>query len=516
MTEKKLKTLRLVLGDQLNINHSWFSSVDESVTYVLMEVRSETDYAQHHIQKVLGFFASMRQFSQELEDIGHRVLYFKINDSNNQYGFSENCKSIIDEFNIEKFEYQLPDEYRVDQSLKTFTASLSIPYEAFDSEHFFSTRNEMAELFKGKSNYLMETFYRYMRKKHKVLLVDGDKPYNGKWNFDADNRQKLPKNHKPIGPLVFVHDLTALHQEILDAKIKTIGRVDPKHYLWSISRKESLTLLDYFLENCLHLFGTFQDAMSPNEWSIYHSRLSFSMNLKMLAPQEVVSKAVEKYFASEGKIEYHQVEGFVRQIIGWREYMRGIYWMKMPEYASLNYFGHERDLPEWYWTGKTKMNCMKDAIHQSLDFAYAHHIQRLMVTGNFALLAGIDPDQVDAWYLGIYIDAIEWVEITNTRGMSQFADGGIVGTKPYVSSAAYINKMSSYCNGCHYDKNIKTGERACPFNSLYWNFYKVNEDKLSKNPRIGMMYNVWYKMQADVQRDLLAQAEYYLEHINEL
>ena len=516
MTENKVKTLRLILGDQLNLEHSWFSAVRASITYVLMEIRSESDYAQHHIQKVLGFFASMRQFAEDLKMQGHSVLYIKINDSNNRQGFAENCKSIIDELNIEKFEYQLPDEYRVDQNLKTFCNSLSIPCEAFDCEHFYSTRNEMADLFKGKSNYLMETFYRYMRKKHKVLLVDGDKPFNGKWNFDADNRQKLPKNHKPINPLVFEHDLRSLHQEILDAEIKTIGKVNARYYLWPISRKESLALLGYFLENCLHLFGTFQDAMAPNEWSIYHSRLSFSMNLKMLSPKEVVDKAIEKYFESEGKIEYHQLEGFVRQIIGWREYMRGIYWMKMPEYASLNYFGHERDLPAWYWTGKTKMSCMRDAIQQSLDYAYAHHIQRLMLTGNFALLAGVNPDAVDAWYLGIYIDAIEWVEITNTRGMSQFADGGIVGSKPYVSSAAYINKMSSYCSGCYYDKNIKIGERACPFNSLYWNFYKVNEDKLSKNPRIGMMYNVWYKMQADVQKDLLTQAEYYLDHINEL
>jgi deoxyribodipyrimidine photolyase-related protein len=210
------------------------------------------------------------------------------------------------------------------------------------------------------------------------------------------------------------------------------------------------------------------------------------------------------------------LEGFVRQIIGWREYMRGIYWLKMPAYANLNYFQHDKKLPEWFWTGDTKMNCLKHAINQSLDYAYAHHIQRLMVTGNFALLAGIHPDQVDAWYLGIYIDAFEWVEITNTRGMSQYADGGIVGTKPYVSSAAYINKMSSYCSGCYYDKNKKIGEKACPFNSLYWNFYNKHEDKLGNNPRIGMMYNIWRKMNVDIQKELLTQADFYLKHLNEL
>jgi deoxyribodipyrimidine photolyase-related protein len=355
-----------------------------------------------------------------------------------------------------------------------------------------------------------------MRKKHQVLLEGEDQPLNGKWNFDEDNRQKLPKTHQPIAPLVFANNVLEIENEIEKAKIKTIGHVDSLNFIWPINRVQSLALLDFFTENCLALFGTFQDAMAPNEWSLYHSRLSFSMNVKLLSPKEVVDKAIAAYFNNPNKIAFHQLEGFVRQIIGWREYMRGIYWLKMPEYASLNYFEHTERLPEWFWTGKTKMNCLKSAIDQSLDFAYAHHIQRLMITGNFALLAGVHPDEVDAWYLGIYIDAIEWVEITNTRGMSQFADGGIVGTKPYVSSATYIHKMSSYCTGCYYDKSKKTGEKACPFNSLYWNFYYKHEAKLAKNPRIGMMYNVWRRMQPEAKAELLTQAEYYLSHINDL
>jgi deoxyribodipyrimidine photolyase-related protein len=256
--------------------------------------------------------------------------------------------------------------------------------------------------------------------------------------------------------------------------------------------------------------------MAPNEWSLYHSRISFSMNVKMISPQEVIERAIEEWKKRPTEIEFNQLEGFVRQIIGWREYMRGIYWLKMPEYATMNFFNNQEKLPDWFWTGKTKMNCMKDAINQSLNYAYAHHIQRLMITGNFALLAGIDPDEIDAWYLGIYIDAIEWVEITNTRGMSQFADGGIVGTKPYVSSASYIDKMSHYCGTCFYKKALKTGEKSCPFNSLYWNFYDRNEDKLAKNPRIGMMYNVWRKMKPEDKSSLLEQADYYLKNINEL
>jgi deoxyribodipyrimidine photolyase-related protein len=240
------------------------------------------------------------------------------------------------------------------------------------------------------------------------------------------------------------------------------------------------------------------------------------MNTKMLSPKEVVDRAIAAYLERTDEIAYHQLEGFVRQIIGWREYMRGIYWMKMPEYARLNYFDHHEKLPNWFWDGNTRMNCLKQSIRQSLQFSYAHHIQRLMVTGNFALLAGVHPDEVDRWYLGIYIDAIEWVEITNTRGMSQFADGGIVGTKPYVSSAAYINKMSSYCSGCHYNKSVKTGEKACPFNSLYWNFYNRHEAKLGNNQRIGMAYNLWKKMASEQKTALLEQADYYLKNIDTL
>jgi deoxyribodipyrimidine photolyase-related protein len=378
-----------------------------------------------------------------------------------------------------------------------------------------SSRDELGDFFQGKKTFLMESFYHMMRKKHHILM-EGDKPLTGKWNYDGENRKKLPKDHKPTSPLVFQNDVTKIVSEIQKTDIKTLGNIDANNFVWPINRKQSLALLDFFVTECLALFGSYQDAMTPNEWSLYHARLSFSMNVKMISPLEVINRAILEWENNPEKIAYHQLEGFVRQIIGWREYMRGIYWNKMPEYATMNYFNNENPLPEWFWTGKTKMNCLKDAINQSLNYAYAHHIQRLMVTGNFALLAGIHPDEVDAWYLGIYIDAIEWVEITNTRGMSQFADGGIVGTKPYVSSASYIDKMSHYCGSCFYKKAVKTGDKACPFNSLYWNFYDNNEDKLGKNPRIGMMYNVWRKMKPEDKVALLEQADYYLKNINNL
>ena len=346
--------------------------------------------------------------------------------------------------------------------------------------------------------------------------MDGSNPLTGKWNYDSENRKKLPKNHKPTAPLVFNNNVSEILNQIQKTDIKTIGNIDATNFVWPINREQSLELLDFFLAECLQLFGSYQDAMTPNEWSLYHARISFSMNIKMISPQEVIERAIQEWKNRPNEIEYNQLEGFVRQIIGWREYMRGIYWLKMPEYANMNYFNNQEKLPDWFWTGKTKMNCLKDAIGQSLDYAYAHHIQRLMITGNFALLAGIHPDELDQWYLGIYIDAIEWVEITNTRGMSQFADGGIVGTKPYVSSASYIDKMSHYCGSCFYKKEVKTGDKACPFNSLYWNFYDRNEHKLAKNPRIGMMYNVWRKMQPEAKTALLEQADYYLKNINEL
>jgi deoxyribodipyrimidine photolyase-related protein len=509
------KKVRLILGDQLNSNHSWFKTPDDSVTYVLMEIRTETDYALHHIQKIVGFFAAMQAFALDLKQKNHQVIYFHLNDSSNLQSFDKNIRHLIEKENFTHFEYQLPDEYRLDQLLQTFCKTLSIATSVSDSEHFMSSRNELGHFFEGKKTFLMESFYHMMRKKHSILM-QGDKPLTGKWNYDGENRKKLPKNHKPTPPLVFNTDVSKIVAEIKKTNIKTIGNIDDTHFVWPTTRNQSLELLDFFVTECLALFGSYQDAMTPNEWSLYHSRISFSMNLKMISPLEVIHRAIQEWENYPDKIEYNQLEGFVRQIIGWREYMRGIYWLKMPDYASLNYFENNNRLPEWFWTGNTKMNCLKDAINQSLNYGYAHHIQRLMITGNFALLAGVHPDEVDAWYLGIYIDAIEWVEITNTRGMSQFADGGIVGTKPYVSSAAYIDKMSHYCSSCYYKKAVKTGDKACPFNSLYWNFYDSNEDKLSKNPRIGMMYNVWRKMKPETKAELIQQADYYLKNINEL
>ena len=510
-----MKTIRLILGDQLNHAHSWFQKVDNDVVYVMMELRQETDYVWHHIQKVTAFFAAMQSFSEELKQRKHQVIYLQLNDAANKQHFADNLNSLIKQHQFTHFEYQLPDEYRLDEYFKSYTSTLSISYAAVDSEHFFSTRTELSKFFAGKKTFLMESFYHYMRKKHHVLM-DGEEPLTGKWNYDADNRKKLPANHTPTAPLVFDNDISNILLEIQKTDIKTIGTIDVNNFVWPINRKQSLVLLTFFVNECLPLFGTFQDAMTPSGWSLYHSRLSFCMNTKMLSPKEVIDTCIEAWKKRPNEIAYHQLEGYVRQIIGWREYMRGMYWLKMPAFETENFFDHQAKLPDWYWTGKTKMNCLKHAIGQSLNYAYAHHIQRLMITGNFALLAGTHPDEVDQWYLGIYIDAIQWVEITNTRGMSQFADGGDIGTKPYVSSAAYIDKMSHYCKSCYYDKSKKVGDKACPFNSLYWNFYDRHTHLLSNNQRIGMMYKLWEKMAPETKAALLEQADYYLKRVNEL
>ena len=504
------KILRLVLGDQLNSLHPWFKDGPDGVVYTLMECRSETDYVRHHIQKICGFFAAMRAFARSLENQGFEVVYMRLDDPGNLQSITANLERLAAQYGVERIEYQFPDEYRLDQELNRLKERLHIPVVGVDSAHFLSSRSDLGDFFKGKKTFLMESFYRAMRVKTGLLMEAGGKtPIGGKWNFDAENRNKLPEGIKLPPSIDFEHNVQEIVDMLVRAGVETIGHIDPEHFNWPISRAESLQLLDHFLQFRLSRFGTFQDAMTTADGLLFHSRLSFSLNTKMLSPLEVAGAAARYYDAHPNAETLAQVEGFIRQIIGWREYMRGVYWAKMPAYAGLNYFGHRAPLPSWFWTGKTRMKCLHHSIGQSLDTAYAHHIQRLMITGNFALLLGVAPEEVDAWYLGIYMDALEWVEITNTRGMSQYADGGIVGTKPYVSSANYIRKMSDYCAACPYDPGKRYGANACPFNSLYWDFHDRHKGKLAKNPRIGMVYRTWEKMQAGEKEKILQQAEKY-------
>lgn len=509
-----MKKLRLILGDQLNHQHSWFQEVNENIIYCLFEMRQETDYTKHHIQKVIGFFLAMRTFANELSEKGHHIIYFAIDDQKNLQNLTHNLHHIIEQENINNFEYLLPDEYRLDKQLKDFCNQLSISSNSFDTEHFYTSRNELKEFFDGKKQYLMENFYRQMRKKHHVLM-NGSQPEGEKWNYDHSNRKKW-KEETLIPPHITFHkDVSKLVSDIHKVGITTIGKINSNYFDYPTSRKEALKQLQYFCEYLLVHFGDFQDAMHTNQINLYHSRVSFAMNIKLISPKEVVDIAIAKFRKKKNEIHISQVEGFIRQILGWREYMRGMYWALMPNYKNLNELNNTNTLPEFFWTGKTKMNCLKNAINNSLDNAYAHHIQRLMITGNFALLMQIHPDEVDQWYLGIYADAIEWVQLTNTRGMSQFADGGKIATKPYVSSANYIDKMSNYCGSCKYNKKERTGENACPFNSLYWNFLDDKRSILSNNRRMGMMYNLLNKIPPNQLSEIKERAYHIIEHADE-
>ena len=521
--KNKVNTLRLILGDQLNPLHSWFTAVDDNVIYVLIELRQETDYVLHHAQKILAIFASMRDFAAQLKAAGHRVHYVQIDDAANLPTITDNLNALISSYQATALEYQAPDEWRLDVQMADYAKSLSISTQMSDSEHFFTARNETALLFGDRKKWLMETFYRAMRVKHDVLIEEDTKPakpVGGQWNFDADNRKAWPG--LPLAPTDIrllnraTHDHSALWETITKAGVKSFGEPNADKFGWPLNRAEALAQLDIFIDKVLPNFGDFEDAMSSKSWRLFHSLLSFSMNVKMLNPREVVAKAEAKGRSCAAPMA--AVEGFIRQILGWREFVRGFYWSKMGEsnganpnssYADSNYFNHQLPLPSWFWTGQTQMRCMAAAIGQSLEQAYAHHIQRLMVIGNFALLAGLNPKELHHWYLGVYIDAFEWVELPNTVGMSQFADGGLLATKPYVSSAAYIDRMSDYCKGCHYDKKLREdtpSKKACPFNALYWDFHLKHADKLSANPRIGMVYQQLKKMDTGKIEALQAQA----------
>ena len=504
-----MKTLRLILGDQLNSKHSWYKETNDDVVYAMFEMRQETDYVTHHIQKIIGFFASMRDFSETLTSNNHKVVYFKLDDSRNTQNLTKNLQLLIAEHNIKKFEYQLPDEYRLDEQLKTFCDNLNIETETYSTEHFYTERTDLKTFFKGKKQFLMESFYRDKRKKHNLLVV-GDQPEGGKWNYDKSNRNKW--NEKDTIPpyKYFLNNVDAIVNMLDKQDIATIGTFETKTFPYPINRAQALDQLKYFCEELLVHFGDYQDAMHTEQAYLFHSRLSFAMNCKIISPKEIVTTVIN-YWRKHGEhIDISQVEGFVRQIIGWREYMRGMYWSQMPNFKTENYLENTNKLPDFYWTGKTKMNCLSKSINNSLDNSYAHHIQRLMVTGNYALLTQIHPDEIDAWYLGIYVDAVEWVQLPNTRGMSQFADGGKIATKPYVSSGSYINKMSNYCGDCTYNVKEKTTDNACPFNSLYWNFLDDKREFLEDNFRMKMMYSLLNKMKPEKVSALKEKAQHII------
>ena len=508
MSNNQPERLRLILGDQLNVNHAWFRQVDPTALYLIAELPQEVGYARHHVQKVCAFFAAMARFSDALLAAGHRVQYMDLDATRGYTDLPDLLTRVMAEHGITRFEYQLADEYRLLEQLRQYRPP-GITVTECDSEHFLVPFSELPSYFTPGKATRLENFYRKLRKRFNILMEE-DEPAGGQWNFDADNRNRLKQADLPLlpEPLTFDNDVHDILERLGRNQVRTIGQ--PREVLaFPVDRDQSLALLRFFCDTCLPNFGRFQDAMtgaSPYAWSLYHSRLSFSINAKLLSPREVIDAAVDAW-QHRSDIDLAQIEGFVRQILGWREFVRGMYWANMPGYAELNSLGADRDLPDWFWTGETRMACARAAITQSLEHAYAHHIQRLMVTGTFCLIAGIDPDQVDAWYLGIYAEAIEWVEMPNTRGMSQFADGGLVASKPYAAGGNYINRMSDYCKSCHYDVRERSGPGACPLNSLYWHFMASHRERFGKNPRMAMPYRNWDKIAAADRASIIARAE---------
>ncbi|BAO80155.1 uncharacterized protein related to deoxyribodipyrimidine photolyase [Serpentinimonas raichei] len=529
-------TLRLLLGDQLNPDHAWFGRVDAGVVYVLLELRQETDYVRHHAQKILAIFAAMRRLAQHLAAQGHRVRYVGIDaplgtgsaagpaaqpqpQPGSGTGVQAWCLSdcltwLCQQHQARAFEYQEPDEWRLDQQLATWCAGSGLATRRVGSGHFYTPRHAAAQFFGARKQWRQEHFYRRLRQEHGVLLDALGQPEGGQWNFDADNRQPW-RGQPPVPPDARpVHDHSALWHLISASGVQSMGEPSAAALRWPIDRAEALQQLDHFIEHRLAHFGAFQDALSSQHGTLFHSLLSFALNVKMLRPHEVVQRAEQAWRA--GQVPLAAAEGFIRQILGWREYVRGVYWAQMPGYTNCNALAHQRPLPHWFWNGQTRMACMAAALQNSLRNAYAHHIQRLMVIGNFALLAGLDPQALHRWYLGIYIDAFEWVEAPNTLGMSQFADGGLLASKPYVSSAAYLQRMGDHCRTCPYDPALKTGARACPYNALYWDFFERHAQRLGQNARISLVYRNLQRMAPEARAALREQAAHTLERIEAL
>jgi deoxyribodipyrimidine photolyase-related protein len=491
--------LVLVLGDQLSPDIAALRAADRAQDVVVMaEVMGEGTSVPHHPQKIALILAAMRKFAAGLRADGWQVAYTRLDDPDNSQTISSNVLRMAAEYSATEVLATKPGEWRVLRDIE----DLPVPVTVLQDDRFLCSEAEFLAWAEGRKQLRMEWFYRDMRRKT-GLLMEGDRPAGGQWNFDHDNRKPAKADLLRPRPQSFAPD--AVVEEVLDLveqRFRHFGTLRP--FRWATDRAGALAALQDFVAHRLPRFGDEQDAMLEGEPFLSHSLISPYLNLGLLGPMEVC-RAVEEAW-KEGQVPLAAAEGFIRQIIGWREYVRGIWGLQGPDYLTRNALGHARALPGMYWGAKTRMACMAAAIGQTRDLAYAHHIQRLMVTGNFALLAGVDPGKVHEWYLSVYIDAYEWVEAPNTIGMSQFADGGLLGSKPYVSSGAYIDRMSDHCSGCHYRVKEKTGERACPFNLLYWHFLDRHRDRFRSNPRMGQMYRVWDGMDEGHREKVLAGA----------
>ena len=500
--------LVLVLGDQLSPDLSALVKTDKANDVVVMaEVADEASYVPHHPKKIAFTFAAMRKFAEVLSDDGWQVAYTQLDDPDNAGSITGELLRRAEEFDAAGVVYTEPGEWRLIKAL----GEMPIKTHSLSDARFIATHQEFEDWADGRKQLRMEYFYRDMRRKT-GLLMDGDQPEGGKWNYDHDNRKPAPDQVDFGGPMQFKTD--NIVDEVLDlveARFPdNFGTLRP--FWFATDTGQARQHLAHWLKGGLPKFGDFQDAMLDGNRFLYHAVIGLYINAGLLDPLEVCEKAAQAYH--DGDAPLNAVEGFIRQIIGWREYVRGIYFLEGPDYAASNALGHDRKLPAVYWGGDTKMNCMAKAVAQTRDEAYAHHIQRLMVTGNFALLAGIDPAEVHEWYLAVYADAYEWVEAPNVIGMSQFADDGIIASKPYISSGNYIHKMSDHCKSCAYKVQDKTGEKACPFNLLYWHFLDRHRDRFSNNPRMGNMYRVWDRMDETRRETVLKEADALLGRLD--
>ena len=482
----ELRQLVIVLGDQLDLDAAAFDGFDAARDAVWMaEVAEESTQVWSSQPRTAVFLAAMRHFALALRESGRPLHYQRLDDPDNRGSLAAQLLADIDRLRPAALVMTAPGDWRVLQAIKDTAQARGLPLDIREDRHFYSSVRDFAAHARGRKSLRMEYFYREMRKRHQVLM-QGDNPEGGQWNFDEDNREAFGAAGPGTVPPRAVFEPDALTREVL-ALVSTRfaahpGRLDS--FAWPVTRAQALVALERFVRERLPLFGRYQDAMWPGEPWLYHAHLGSALNLKLLNPREVVAAAVAAYRAGQAPLA--SVEGFVRQILGWREYVRGIYWTRMPAYAELNTLDAQADLPAWYWTGDTRMACLRDALQQTLAHGYAHHIQRLMVTGLFALMYGVQPKQVHAWYLAVYVDAVEWVELPNTLGMSQYADGGLMASKPYVATGKYIQRMSPHCQGCRYDPAQRTGERACPFTTLYWDFLMRHEATLAGNPRMAL------------------------------
>lgn len=483
---KRAPNLLLILGDQLDARAPVLDQIERGRDTILMaEVSEEATHVSSHKQRTTLFLSAMRHFALDLIEAGHRVRYVRLDDPHNTGSLDGEARRAVEILRPERLHVIHPGEHRVMAMVDRWQGDLVADVVVHPDTHFMVSLDEFEAWADGRKTLVMEYFYREQRKAQRVLLTrDGD-PIGGQWNFDKSNRQAFGAAPRPPRPsMARPDDVTKEVMAMVEARFPdSPGNLERFH--WPVTRREARRALRDFIKNRLPRFGDHQDAMWTDEPWLYHARLSSSINLKLLDPREVIDAAIAAYDAGEAPI--NAVEGFVRQIIGWREFIRGVYWHEGPGYAERNSLRHTGNLPAMYWTGETEMRCMAQSIGQVLEHAYAHHIQRLMVTGNFALIAGVEPGLVNDWYLGMYVDAVDWVTAPNTIGMALHADGGVVGTKPYAASGRYISRMSNYCDDCPYDPGVRHGERACPFSTFYWDFLLRHEKRFRQNNRMAMM-----------------------------